>query len=238
MRPDIAARFAEACQESMSKSIKHKFADGFLIVLLGLLRQDLEYLFVLPFKARRFHVPTTSRSGPYPALYGLPDTLPAGFENVSDSGIGRTRRAAAVLPCVTRSVPCLPFVQVIASQRSRKHSSGRSPVSDNTAATDAKGSGAAARYLASSSNLTTRSRCFSPGNSFTFGMEPSVPHSAAIFSTRRRTRSELLMLLTCRPSVCRCAAKSAILSPVISSSLQFASAKPMEINKYRAGQLE
>src|SRR5215472_3886937 len=43
--------------------------------------------------------------------------------------IGRTRLAVVVLPCVTRTVPCLPFVQVTDSQHNRRHSSGRIPVS-------------------------------------------------------------------------------------------------------------
>jgi hypothetical protein len=63
--------------------------------------------------------------------------------------IGITRRAAAVLPRVINSAPSRPLTQVTSSHPSRKHSSGRIPVSARTEATEASGSGAAARYLAS-----------------------------------------------------------------------------------------
>jgi hypothetical protein len=53
--------------------------------------------------------------------------------------IGTIRVAATVLPCVTNSVPWRPFTHPIDSQRNRKHSSGLSPVSDRTVATEAKG---------------------------------------------------------------------------------------------------
>jgi len=117
--------------------------------------------------------------------------------------IGRTRLAAAVFAWVTRKVPCLPFVHVIDSQHNRKHSSGRRPVSQRMVATEVKGSGAAPRYFASSSWLTTRSRCLSPGSSLTSGLASSAPHSTASLRTRRRTRMQPLILLTCRPSLCR-----------------------------------
>jgi len=52
--------------------------------------------------------------------------------------IGSTRRAAAVLPCVTSSAPYRPLSHVIDSHCRRKHSSGRKPVSTSTAATEAR----------------------------------------------------------------------------------------------------
>jgi hypothetical protein len=71
---------------------------------------------------------------------------------------GSIRRAAAVLPCVTCSVPYCPFDQPIDSQRRREFSSGRIPVSISTVAMSAMSSPAAPRYRASSSGNTTRSR--------------------------------------------------------------------------------
>ena len=59
--------------------------------------------------------------------------------------IGSTRRAAAVFPCVTSSVPLRPFAQVIDSQRRRYHSSGRIPVSIKTVAIEASNSDPAPR---------------------------------------------------------------------------------------------
>jgi hypothetical protein len=57
--------------------------------------------------------------------------------------IGSIRRVADVLPCVTKSEPCRPLDHVRDSQRRRKHSSGRIPVSMSTVAIEHKGSGAA-----------------------------------------------------------------------------------------------
>jgi hypothetical protein len=136
--------------------------------------------------------------------------------------IGSILRAAAVLPCVTRSEPWRPFTHVSASHLSLKHSSGRIPVSARTAAIEPSGSGATVRYNASSLGVTTRSRCRSPRNSLIFGAEGIVPHSTAIRRTRRSTRSELLTLETCKPLPCRYAAKPVASSLVISSSLHSA----------------
>jgi hypothetical protein len=122
--------------------------------------------------------------------------------------IGRTRRAAAVLPWTTKSVPWRPFTQVTASQDSRKHSSGRIPVSANTEAVEARGSEAAARYRFSSSTETTRSLCRSPGNIFICGETSNAPHSTASRKMRLSARRVLFTLDTCILSDCRCAAKS------------------------------
>lgn len=115
--------------------------------------------------------------------------------------IGSTLRAAAVFPWVTSIEPCLPFIQVTDSHRSLKQSSGRIPESTRIVAIEASGSGAAARYLASSVSVITRSRCFSPRSSLIFGAECITPHSTAILRRRRKTRSEELMLEACKSSL-------------------------------------
>lgn len=66
--------------------------------------------------------------------------------------------AAAVLPCVTCSVPYCPFDHPIDSQRRREFSSGRIPVSISTVAISAMSSPAAPKYRTSSSGNTMRSR--------------------------------------------------------------------------------
>jgi hypothetical protein len=66
-RPDIAAGFTQAGQESVPQRIEHKSADGPLIVLLVLLCQGFEYLPVLFFETRRFD------KGSCSSRVGLPD---------------------------------------------------------------------------------------------------------------------------------------------------------------------
>ena len=85
--------------------------------------------------------------------------------------IGTTRRAAAVFPCVTSIAPFRPLSQVTSSHRRRKHASGRVPVSARIVAIDANGSGVAARYFPSSSEVTTRSGRRSPVSTFSFGCD-------------------------------------------------------------------
>jgi hypothetical protein len=157
-------------------------------------------------RTRRLGVAAARRGGPHP-----PSGFPA-FSRCSSSTdltrgvIGITVRAAAVLPCIPRGAPFRPCSHVTFSHRSRKHSSWRAPVSDSTAAIDASGSGAAARYRASSSKVITGSQRRSPESTFTFGAMVSTPHSVARFKMRRRTRSELFAVLTCVPRRKRCAA--------------------------------
>jgi hypothetical protein len=122
---------------------------------------------------------------------------------------------------VTSMEPCLPLTHVTDSQRSRKHSSGLIPESTKIVAIGASGSRATARYLASSAGVITRSRCFSPRSSCILGADEMTPHSTARRRTRRSTWRERLTLAGCNPSLCRYAAKSATLSPVILSSFQF-----------------
>ena len=93
--------------------------------------------------------------------------------------IGITLRAAAVLPCVTSIAPLRPLSHVTFSQHKRKHSSGRVPVSASTVAIDASGSGAAARYRASSSGVITRSRRRSPGSTLILGAVLNAAQSTA-----------------------------------------------------------
>jgi hypothetical protein len=131
--------------------------------------------------------------------------------------MGTWRRAAAVLPCVTSNVPCRPLIHDINSHRSRKHSSGRSPVSASTAAIVARGSRTAERYFASSVLLTTRSRRCSPGRSLIFGTLCKTPHSTARCKMLRRTRSELLAVETWSPRFKRKVANCDAVSPVIKS---------------------
>src|ERR1700747_3139468 len=106
------------------------------------------------------------------------------------------------------------------SQRRRKHSSGRIPVSIRTVTIDDVSSEAAAKYRASSFVDITRSLCRSPGKSLIFGADGTVPHSNANFNIRRRTRRELLTELTCSFCDSRFAENAAIFLVVISSRLQ------------------
>jgi hypothetical protein len=117
--------------------------------------------------------------------------FPAPFQRLSRTAltlgvIGKTLRAAAVFPWVTKRLPCRPLLQVRASHWSRKHSSGRNPVSTRTSATEQSGSSPAAKYLACSWGVTTRYRCRAPGSILTLGEDATAPHSTARRSVRRR----------------------------------------------------
>jgi hypothetical protein len=121
--------------------------------------------------------------------------LPAAIHRVSSIArtrgvIGSTRRAQAVFPCLTSRAPFRPLSHVTYSQRIRKHSSGRIPVSAKTEAIQASGSDATARHLAPSSALTTRSRRRSPDNTLSLRAVAITPHSTARFRTRRNTRRD------------------------------------------------
>jgi len=80
---------------------------------------------------------------------------------------------------LTCSVPHCPFDQPIDSHRRREFTSGRIPVSISTVAISAMSSPAAARYRASSSGNTTRSRWCSPLSNLIFGADSVMPHSTA-----------------------------------------------------------
>jgi hypothetical protein len=121
-------------------------------------------------------VSATSRPGHTQPSEGFPAASQRVWRMFLTLGvIGSTRRAAAVFSCVTSRVPCRPLTQLIESQQSRKHSSGRIPVSQSTAAMEPTGSGAAARYLASSPCVITRSLWRSPERSLSLGTASTAP---------------------------------------------------------------
>lgn len=64
-----------------------------------------------------------------------------------------------------------------------------------------RGSGATAKYFASSSAVMTRSRCCSPGNNLIFGAAAMTPHSTASRRIRLRARRDVLTVLTDRERV-------------------------------------
>jgi hypothetical protein len=166
--------------------------------------------------------------------------LSAAFQRVSSTArtrvvIGSTLRAAVVLPLVTRRTPLRPLSQVTCSHRSWKHSSGRVPVSANNMAIDRSGSDETARYLVSSSLLTTRSRRRSPDMTWSFGAIVITPHSTPKFRTRRRTRIELFTVAICIPCRIRHPANSDTSSLVIPSKAVLASGlySPRTLHSFR-----
>ena len=86
---------------------------------------------MLLFKTARFNVTTARRGGPYPPFLRFALVFPVVFSSKSRPAESLAIRVVppAFFRAVTRKVPCRPFVHVIDSHRSRKHSSVRRPVS-------------------------------------------------------------------------------------------------------------
>jgi hypothetical protein len=122
-------------------------ADWFLIVLLSLFLQRFETPLCCFLSVDLSTCPLCEG-----ALNIQPSSGVSAFSHRASSTartrgvMGRTRLAAAVFPWVIRTVPCLPFVHVTDSQRKRKHSSGRIPVSARIVTIEASKSRAAVQY--------------------------------------------------------------------------------------------